>query len=440
MRRTEDERLLEALDFIDEVYVGELEKYYRKDNAAKRKTFVKATRWIAAGAALAACVLLVTLAIPKTNSVIQHFDRLIVFSPGNSDSFIEHTVTRVSDGLLYEISEDGESAYCVGFGSCTDAVVYIASTYEGLPVTEVYYEKYGNSSYDSYYQSKLKHVKSIVIPDSVRIVGPEFISVCPNIESVYYGASVENIKGFRFNTGYGSKFTRVEVSPDNPYYSDEGNCIVDLRTNALVLATYKSVIPDDGSILIIAENAFSPAAFRLGSVTIPEGVRFIDCYAFLGCYRLESITLPESLEVIEAKVFDGCDNLKKIELGSNLISVDQTVFQYYKAPEVYYNGTVAEWEAVLKFNSENYSVKVVYDADGNDTKHYTCMPITFPAFTVKCTDGVSNSDAGTKGYYAWKDLPEFEEYESLNKSTSAYWTFTSGGEMKEVLPWREKED
>ena len=30
MRRTEDERLLEALDFIDEVYVGELEKYYRK--------------------------------------------------------------------------------------------------------------------------------------------------------------------------------------------------------------------------------------------------------------------------------------------------------------------------------------------------------------------------------------------------------------------------
>lgn len=140
MRRTEDERLLEALDFIDEVYVGELEKYYRKDNAAKRKTFVKATRWIAAGAALAACVLLVTLAIPKTKSVIQHFDGLIVFSPGNSDSFIEHTVTRVSDGLLYEISEDGESAYCVGFGTCTDAVVYIASTYEGLPVTEVYYE------------------------------------------------------------------------------------------------------------------------------------------------------------------------------------------------------------------------------------------------------------------------------------------------------------
>ena len=87
MRRTEDERLLEALDFIDEVYVGELEKYYLKDNAAKRKTFVKATRWIAAGAALAACVLLVTLAIPKTKSVIQHFDRLIVFSPGNSDSF-----------------------------------------------------------------------------------------------------------------------------------------------------------------------------------------------------------------------------------------------------------------------------------------------------------------------------------------------------------------
>ena len=439
MRKTENEKLLDALDFIDEVFIGETEKYYLKKDTNTGKKSARIRNFLAVGAALAACVLIVLLAIPKTETVITSSDTLIVFSPTDSGEIIEHT-RKGSDGLLYEISEDGKSAYCVGFGTCTDETVYVASTYEGLPVTEVYYEKYGNSSYGSYYQSKLKHVKSIVISDSVRIVEPEFISVCPNIESVYYGASVENIKGFRFNTGYGSKFTRVEVSPDNPYYSDEGNCIVDLRTNALVLATYKSVIPDDGSIVIIAENAFTPAAFRLGSVTIPEGVRFIDRFAFWGCYRLESITLPESLEVIEAEVFDGCDNLKKIELGSNLISVDQTVFQYYKAPDVYYNGTVAEWEAVLKFNSTSYSVRIVYDADGNATKYYTSMPITFPAFTVKCTDGVSNSDAGTKGYYAWKDLPEFEEYESLNKSTSAYWTFTSGGEMKEVLPWREKED
>lgn len=439
MRKTENEKLLDALDFIDEVFIGETEKYYLKKDTSTGKKSARIRNFLAVGAALAACVLIVLLAIPKTETVITSSDKLIVFSPSDSGEIIEHT-RKGSDGLLYEISEDGKSAYCVGFGTCTDETVYVASTYEGLPVTEVYYEKYGNSSYGSYYQSKLKHVKFIVISDSVRIVEPEFISVCPNIESVYYGASVENIKGFRFNTGYGSKFTRVEVSPDNPYYSDEGNCIVDLRTNALVLATYKSVIPDNGSILIIAESAFSPAAFRLGSVTIPEGVRFIDRYAFWGCYRLESITLPESLEVIEAKVFDGCDNLKKIELGSNLISVDQTVFQYYKAPDVYYNGTVAEWEAVLKFNSMNYSVRTVYDADGKATKHYTCMPITYPAFTVKCTDGVSNSDAGTKGYYAWKDLPEFEEYESLKRSTSAYWTFTSGGERKEVLPWREKED
>ena len=436
MRKTEDERLLDALDYIDEEYLGEIEKYYRENKTAERKKSVKVKRWLAAGVALAACALLLLLTIPKTEIVISDFDGFIVFGPSTGGEFIEKK-WEGSPGLQYVIGEDGKSAYCIGFGTCTDETVYVSPTYEGLPVTEVFYENYRNTAYTSYYESKLKHVKHIVIPDSVRIVEAEFISMCPNIESVYYGASVENIEGFRFDMGYGMKFTRVEVSPDNPYYSDEGNCIVDLRTNALVLATYKSVIPDDGSIVIIAENAFTPAMRYLTSVKLPEGIRFIDRYAFWGCYRLESITLPESLEVIEAEVFDGCDNLKKIELGSNLKSVDQNLFQHYKAPDVYYNGTVAEWEAVLKFNGMNYSVKVVYDANGKATKHYTCMPSTYPAFTVKCTDGVSNSDAGTKGYYAWKDLPEFEEYESLNKSTSAYWNFTSGGEMQEILPWRD---
>ncbi|MBQ2253062.1 MAG: hypothetical protein II328_03665, partial [Clostridia bacterium] len=257
MRTNDERKIFEASGYLDDGVVSDVLKKYGEKSKITRPP--KANKWLKAAVALAACVALVALALPTA---------IGLFGDGEitSTSIVEHTISFPaadapteeietspvydgSRGLLYEVNEDGKSASFVGYGSCTDEVVYIASTYNGLPVTEMHNVAYWEAELIPYeHNFNSKYLKHLVISDTVQIVDFECIRQCPNIESVYYGASVARISPLNFNSGYGENFATVEVSPNNPNYSDKGNCIVDLRTKTLVLATPTTVIPDDGSV------------------------------------------------------------------------------------------------------------------------------------------------------------------------------------------------
>ena len=66
------------------------------------------------------------------------------------------------------------------------------------------------------------------------------------------------------------------------------------------------------------------------SVKIPEGVKKIDDFAFVGCYYLKSVTLPQSLEEIGDHAFSGCENLSDITLPSSLKTIGKQAF--YNTP------------------------------------------------------------------------------------------------------------
>lgn len=391
MRSNESDKLmLKGLEYIDDDIVsGVLGKIDEKNKAVHKTRKRSFAAWKLAPV-LAACIMLLCLAIPTTTIIVDNID---LFTPVQGSNATEEINTSPkydgSRGLIYEVNEDGESASFIGFGSCDDEVVYIASTYNGLPVTRMYNKGYWDATYiaaDHGFNSK--YVKRIVISDTVVSVDFECIRQCPNIESVYYGASVENIRELPFNSGYGENFSTVEVSPDNPYYSDKGNCIVDLRTKILVIATPTTVIPDDGSVEIIGTRAFGSAR-SITSIVIPEGVKIIDRSAFQGCMKLESVTLPDSLEYVEMNAFDFCENLKRLELGSNLKAFPLKAFHKLYCPTMYYKGTVEQWEAVIKTRVGNTSLSI----------------------PVICTDGESLSDAGKQGNgYMWIHLPEYEAY------------------------------
>ena len=378
----------DAIGYIDDDIVsGVLDKIDKKNNPSRRPRKRNALSLATAAFALAACAILIALAIPSVTTIITDADLFRPVGADDATGLVQQTPDG-SRGLLYEINEDGESASFIGYGSCTDETVYIASTYQGMPVTAMYNRAFEGVLSMPYYDNPLLNIKHLVISDTVKTVDVDCIRWCTNIKSVYYGASVENIRPFYFYSYYGWLFSKVEVSPDNPYYSDEGNCIVDLRTKALVLATPTTVIPDDGSVEIIAGFAFATARHRLSSIVIPEGVKVIDFDAFHGCEHLEEVVLPDSLEVIEGYAFASCFKLKKLELGTNLKVLRQDMFHDAYTPEVYYRGTVEQWEAVIKDKSTFRS----------------------PAFTVNCTDGTSLSYAGERGYYEWRELPEYEAY------------------------------
>lgn len=417
----------DAIGYIDDDIVsGTFGKINKKKGAVGNQRRRNMAFRAAVAVAIAACAAVLVLALPKTVMDVGFIDALRYASAGESGKQPESVEYDGSRGLLYEINANGTSASFIGFGNCTDETVYIASTYNGLPVT-VMYDK--DDKHVSYYESQLKHIKHIVISDTVKYVDSYFISECPNIESVYIGAGVEVIDSFYFLTGYGWYFSKIDVSPDNPYYSGNGNCVVDLRSKTLVIGTYKTVIPDDGSVEIIDIHAFDPARYWLNSIVIPEGVKIISFEAFGACEKLESIILPDSLEVIEPCVFSGCKALKKIEFGVGLKAIDVNIFKGINPPEVYYRGTVEQWEAVIKTSDLIVSKVVIIDGEGVITEINQDLSDTF---TVICTDGESSSDAGAHADYYWRGFPEYQEYTNQEKANAILYDKVTS---EKIYPW-----
>ena len=397
-KERKNERLLESIEYIDADIVDAVMAKIEPKRVQQSNQFARKNRWLKTAVALAACAVLLALAIPMaigligdgeitSTSIVEH----TAATPAADNTTAEVEAAPVYDGsrgLLYEVNEDGVSAAFIGYGTCTDETVYIASTYNGLPVTEMRNKQYSEATHipaaPVFGSEYLKH---LVISDTVKFVSIECIRRCPNIESIHYGASMDNIMYLPFDGMDGQNFSTVSVSPENPYYSDKGNCIVDLRTKTLVVGTPTSVIPDDGSVKIIGMKAFTSAKRNLTSLVIPEGVKVIEHGAFMVCDQLETLILPDSLEFIEMNAFDACTKLKKLEFGTNLKAVDQLLFHWKYVPEIHYKGTVEQWESVIKTSSANVRNN----------------------FEVICTDGVSYSDAGLKGWYNWYQLPEYAD-------------------------------
>ena len=105
------------------------------------------------------------------------------------------------------------------------------------------------------------------------------------------------------------------VGEDDPDLIAKSGCLIDKKTGTLIRGTENAVIPDDGSVSAIGENAFIGNR-DLKTLTVPEGVTRIGENAFSGCKALESVELPASLESVEKDAFFGCRALKTVDAPS----------------------------------------------------------------------------------------------------------------------------
>lgn len=327
MKKTKDERLLDSLDYIDQKYIAGAEKYYKVTPANRiSEKFARRNRMLKIAVAVAACLVLLAVAVPTATIVIERGE----YTPptvGAENSGVELELPPQYDGsrgLQYVINEDGKTASFVGFGSCTDEDIVIASYYEGLPVVEMrnqpYYDEdhhYNDFAYGS------KYAKSITISDTVKRVLGAIIDECPDLERVYIGASVE---AFQVPLpAFPSKVVSIKVSPENKNYSGEGNCLVDLRDKRLVWGCNTSIIPDNGSIESISVGAFYNAE-HFSADYLPEGIKIIEPTAFAYCYGLVNLRLPSTLEKIWGSTFHNCINLESVDLNG-YTEIPPTMFQ-----------------------------------------------------------------------------------------------------------------
>lgn len=167
-------------------------------------------------------------------------------------SMILVSCNRDSEGFVFE--ENESTATVIGYKGRNEHIT-IPSTYNGKPVTAI-----GDSAFYRHYNKRI--IRSVTIPDTVKIIGGSAFGCCSELTSVVIPNSVTYIGNRAFN-----------------------------------FCSFKTInIP--GSVECIENGAFQYCR-SLTTVKIGEGVKVIKEQAFQGCTSLESISLLDSLERVE---------------------------------------------------------------------------------------------------------------------------------------------
>ncbi len=105
--------------------------------------------------------------------------------------------------------------------------------------------------------------------------------------------------------------------------------MANIQNNSLIrcypsdLANGHFTVPN--GVRTIQEDAFSPCANLLKSITMPNSLKGIGADAFSGC-RFTSVTIPNGVEWIGWGVFDHCTGLKSITIPSSVTSIQMDAF------------------------------------------------------------------------------------------------------------------
>ena len=106
------------------------------------------------------------------------------------------------------------------------------------------------------------------------------------IKNIYIPACITSISYGAFSNC--ERIDTIEVAPANEEYRSNGNCLI--RDNTVLRGCKNSIIPSDGSVLSIYDDAFQ------------------------NCKGLTHISIPASISNIGYKTFLGCDNLVSLEV------------------------------------------------------------------------------------------------------------------------------
>ena len=208
-----------------------------------------------------------------------------------------------SNGLKFELNDDGKSYSVMGIGTCKDKDIVLPSEYNGKRVTFIE---------DGAFYGCIS-VTSIVIPESVTSIGGGAFQGCSSLASIEIPSGVTSIGNGAF---YGCISLTSIVIPEG---------VTSIGINAFYLCKNLMNIKIPLSVTSIGDCAFK-GCLSLTSIEIPSSVTSIGECAFQDCHRLTSIEIPSSVTSIGDYAFNGCESLTSIT----------------------YKGTKAQWNQLEK--------------------------------------------------------------------------------------------
>ena len=199
-------------------------------------------------------------------------------------------------------------------------------------------------------------LETIKLPASIEILKSELFTNCTSLTKVEIPEGVKKIE-FRAFSGCNSLETLVIPST-----------VTNIEYNALEgLNSIKSL-----TIPFVGENADGSGAFNFGCIfggsnetyvpitlkeVIISNTTVIESYSFFGCNNIESVVILEGTTKINSIAFANCNSLKSITLPSSLESIGSESFINCPLENVYYMGTVEQWNNITIDQHETTIVK-----------------------------------------------------------------------------------
>ena len=130
--------------------------------------------------------------------------------------------------------------------------------------------------------------------------------------------------------------------------------VITLGTSSFYSCRSLKKVYCSNNISILSNGAFYDCQ-KLKKIKFPSNLKQIDSNACRDLFNITKINLGDTkIETIGTYVFSYCQNLQKIILPSTLTKINSYAFRYcYKLQDVYYNGTINQWNEVTIMTSGN---------------------------------------------------------------------------------------
>ena len=153
---------------------------------------------------------------------------------------------------------------------------------------------------------------SVILPNSLSVMGVQVFEDCYAIESITIGSGITSIPYRTFSGCTG--LTSVTIP----------NSVTSIGDEAFRDCSGLTSVTIPNSVTSIGSGAFSNTG--LTSVEIPNSVTSIGDYAFYRCTGLTSVSLGSGIENIESGTFSNCSGLTSIDIPSNVTSIGHLAF------------------------------------------------------------------------------------------------------------------
>ncbi len=198
------------------------------------------------------------------------------------------------------------------------------------------------SLYDPYGPWEDPHFSSLIIPDSVEIIGDYAFGGCKELETLHIPASVKHIQGNPFPS-------MLPITTDSHLYVVKDSILYDKDYTRLIHAfSLSKTIIIDASVRKIEHSAFRGCDY-LSNIIVHSDINEIGGYAFSCCPNLNNVIINAKMEIIPDGLFRGsgiyefdiptetkkiglasfadCKRLQKVDIPENVTEIDAFAFE-----------------------------------------------------------------------------------------------------------------